>query len=53
MDKEGLTRYYRGLGYNERRIAQMLKNGEVIEKEKKAEVEAKYDALIVLYESGR
>jgi hypothetical protein len=39
MDTEWLTGYYRGLGYNERRIAQMLKKGEVIEKEKKAEVE--------------
>jgi hypothetical protein len=38
MDKEWLTGYYRGLGYDERRIAQMLRKGEVIEKEKEVEL---------------
>ena len=37
-DVEWLVEYYRGLGYNERRIAQMLKEGKIQNKKKQVEV---------------
>ena len=34
MDEEWLETYYRGLGYTEKRITQMLRAGKVLEMEK-------------------